>query len=227
MSMRSVPSAPAASAAGQPAAGQAATGQAATGQAGVRQAGADPAGALADDGVAAAFQAGRADALALAYQRYSPLVYTIALRSLGARAEAEDVTQQVFVSAWRSRGTFEQQRGGLGGWLVAITRNQVADALRQRQRENGALRTMAGPEAQPARVDPPDQVVNRIVLTDELARLGEPARRIMTLAFYADLTHEQIAGALRLPLGTVKSHIRRSLLRLRTRLEADGVSPGG
>ena len=128
------------------------------------------------------------------------------------------------MSAWRSRDSFDPDRGTLGGWLVTITRNKVADALRERQRDSRVLRQVAGGATVQAPEAPADQVVDRIVLADELAQLPESQRLVMVLSFYSDLTHEQISQVLGLPLGTVKSHIRRSLLRLRSRLEADGVA---
>jgi RNA polymerase sigma factor (sigma-70 family) len=177
-----------------------------------------------DGDVSTAFSQGRPDGLTLAYERFAPLVYTLALRSLGTGPDAEDVTQQVFVSAWRGRDTFEPGRGTLGGWLVAIARNKIADVLRERRRENRVFLQVAERAAMTALEVPSDRVVDRLVLADELAQLSEAQRLVMTLAFYSDLTHEQIARALQLPLGTVKSHIRRGLLRLRSRLEADGVT---
>ncbi len=177
-----------------------------------------------DGDVSDAFLQGHPDALALVYQRFGSLVYSIALRSLAARSDAEDVTQQVFVSAWRSRDSFDPERGTLGGWLVTIARNKVADALRQRQRESRVLLQVAGGATVQAPEAPADQMVDRIMLADELAQLPESQRLVMVLAFYSDLTHGQIAHVLGLPLGTVKSHIRRSLQRLRSRLEADGVA---
>jgi RNA polymerase sigma factor (sigma-70 family) len=179
-----------------------------------------------DEEVSAAFGEGRADGLRLAYERFGALVYTLALRGVGDVADAEDITQQVFVAAWRGRGGFDPARGTLGGWLVAITRNKIVDALRgrDRDRDQRMLLTMASSVTVAPAQAPADVLVDRVLLADELARLPDAQRLVMALAFYSDLTHEQIADTLRMPLGTVKSHIRRGLARLRSRLEADGAA---
>ncbi|MGI9004868.1 MAG: sigma-70 family RNA polymerase sigma factor [Streptosporangiaceae bacterium] len=178
-----------------------------------------------DADISAAFRKGLPDALSALYERYSALIYTMALRALENQAEAEDVTQQVFVAAWRARDSYDPGRGSLAGWLITIDRNKVTDVFRARQRESGALRKMAGQQGRAANLVVADQLVDRLVLADELARLGELQHKIIMMAFFDNLTHQQIAEALGLPLGTVKSHIRRSLIRLRSRLEVDGVAP--
>jgi RNA polymerase sigma factor (sigma-70 family) len=175
----------------------------------------------ADTEVGRLFAAGDERALAWAYERWAGLVHGIAVRSLGSSADAEDVTQQVFVAVWHSRADFDPGRGTLGAWLVAIARNKIADVRRARLRDQRVLAQVAGRAAVADAEIASDVVVDRVVLADELARLPDPARLVMTLAFGSDLTHEQVAATLQLPLGTVKSHIRRSLLRLRARLEAD------
>ncbi len=178
------------------------------------------------DDLAVRLRDGSREALAEAYREWSALVHTLALRSLGNHHDAEDVTQQVFVAAWRGRHTLRPERGSVAGWLVGITRHTVADhhAKRARQaRDAAAVAAHTGPEALAA--PPDDQLAARLVLHDELGRLGEPRGTVVRMAFLEDLTHEQIAERLDLPLGTVKSHVRRGLTRLRTRLEEVNRDP--
>ena len=125
-------------------------------------------GRAMDDDVSAAFIKGGADALPLAYKRFGPLIYTIALRSLGARQDAEDITQQVFVAGVAEPGLLlDPGPGTLAGWLVTIARNKINDALRERQRDVQALTRIAARAAVTSPAVPTDQEVDRIVLADE------------------------------------------------------------
>ncbi len=165
------------------------------------------------------FAAGDDRYLEAAYRRWSSLIYTVALRRLGDVGDAEEVTQQVFVGAWRGRHTFRPDEGSLVGWLVGIARHRIVDCQRRRGRE---LRLNHQIEGEADRVTPREPIaalVDQLVLSDEIARLPEPRRTILQLAFWEGWTHSQIADRLELPLGTVKSHARRSLLQLRSRLE--------
>jgi RNA polymerase sigma factor (sigma-70 family) len=176
--------------------------------------------------LAARLRDGEEDALAEAYDRWASLVHTLALRSLGSHHDAEDVTQQVFVSAWRSRHTLRPDRGTVPGWLVGITRHRIADLHTQRARAARDAEAVAA-EALPRQADPPpdERLATRLLLTDELDRLGDPRARVIRMAFVEDLTHDEIAGRLGLPLGTVKSHVRRGLIQLRSRMEEVGSEP--
>jgi RNA polymerase sigma-70 factor, ECF subfamily len=179
-----------------------------------------------DDELAERFRAGDEHALRLAYDRYGGAVLYLGVRLLGNRADAEDVTQTTFVAAWQGRGTFDPERGGMLGWLLGIARRKVVDRARSAARENRAADTVRALPEQAGPDESPDRVLDRLVLADELARLPDEQRRTLQLAFYDDLTHPQISAVTGLPLGTVKSHIRRGMASLRQRWEVDGATSG-
>ncbi|MEZ5218513.1 MAG: sigma-70 family RNA polymerase sigma factor [Ilumatobacteraceae bacterium] len=171
------------------------------------------------DDLAERFVAGDGDALRLVYERHGPLVHSFCRRTVGADAAA-DVTQEVFVAAWRARDRFDPHRGALGAWLMGIAKNKVFDVLRRRRVhvvDTDPVVATDGPiEAAP---DPVDGIGDRMVLAGALEHLAPRARQMLHLAFVEDLTHEQIAARTSVPLGTVKSDIRRALSRLRAQME--------
>ncbi|MEU1811504.1 sigma-70 family RNA polymerase sigma factor [Micromonospora sp. WMMD1076] len=179
-----------------------------------------------EDDLATRFRDGDEAALREAYDRYGRAVLHLATTTLVNRTDAEDVTQATFVAAWLGRETFDPAKGSLVGWLLGIGRRKVVDRIRAAARETRVVETVRQlPE--PVSTGPdPDTVVDRLVVADELARLPDEQRRMLELAFYDDLTHQQIAAVTGVPLGTVKSHIRRGMQSLKRRWEVDGAAPG-
>jgi RNA polymerase sigma-70 factor (ECF subfamily) len=164
--------------------------------------------------------AGDEACLAAAYRRWSPLVHTLARRSLGDAKEAEDVTQQVFIGVWRGRRGYRPELGTLTGWIVGITRREITDALLARTRRSDLVASAGARFALDGHSDDrSDAVLDRVVVGAELAKLPSAQQRVLRLTFYEDLSRRQIAERTGWPLGTVDSHARRGLYRLRRGLE--------
>lgn len=155
------------------------------------------------------------------YDRYGGLVRRVAVAALGDLADADDVTQSVFVDAWRARETFDADRGTLSGWLIGITRRRCIDRLRARERERRDISAVAALRPLPDETVDVDRIVDRLVVADEMSRLTEAQRAVLELAFFDDLTSTQISSLTGMPVGTVKSHLRRGLTQLRRRWEVN------
>lgn len=167
-----------------------------------------------------AFRSGSEAGLAAAYEAHAALVHTLCARA--HPAHAADLTQEVFLSAWRARERFDPNRGPLAAWLVGIAKHKIVDAYRKDGRQVPRSRDADGEQASriPDIHEPLDQLANRLLVTEALSTLPDRSRQAVELAFYEGFTHDEIAEQTGIPLGTVKSDIRRGLARLRRYLEA-------
>lgn len=168
------------------------------------------------DDVDAAFAGGDDDALRRAFDAHGSLVYSLCARAIGPE-RANDVTQEVFLSAWRARERFDPSKGNLAAWLTGITKNRIIDAIRAEKRHSDRRAPESSDEL-PTEGEA-EQLGDRMLVADALRQLDERPRTILTLHYFEDLTHPQIAERTNLPLGTVKSDIRRGLARIRQYME--------
>jgi RNA polymerase sigma-70 factor, ECF subfamily len=160
-----------------------------------------------------AIRSGDEQAVEQLYERYSPIVYSVALRVLGDAAAAEDVLQEVFLQLWRSPDAFDANRGSLPGWLAVITRNRAIDSLRKRKPETDISEIVVSIEPDLAGRTDWTRVLEKI--RGVLGAMAAPQRSALEMAFFDGLTHTEIAEKTGEPLGTIKTRIRAGLVTLR------------
>jgi RNA polymerase sigma-70 factor (ECF subfamily) len=173
----------------------------------------------------AAMARGDKAAMAALYDQLSGPLYSLACRMLGDAAEAQDLTQEIFLQLWRTAGTYEPGRGSVFSWAATLTRNRAIDRIRSRQRRSEILST-AAPDLQPAPAGSADSAATlwqreqTAAVRVALAELPSDQQQAIELAFFGGLTQQEIAEQLKEPLGTIKARIRRGLLKLKDRLPA-------
>lgn len=161
----------------------------------------------------------REDALARFYDETVSRVYGLALRITSRADAAEEVTADVYMQVWNQAQRFDQGRGSVLAWLLTICRSRAIDHLR---RADEAESWAEPPEAAGSAADDPQDLLLAMesgrAVTTALEALPPLQRQLLSLAFFRGLTHEEIAAHFRLPLGTVKTHIRKALAELRKSL---------
>lgn len=166
------------------------------------------------------------DAFSQLYDRFSSLVFTLAMRMLRARSDAEDLLQEVFVQVWRQAQSYSVQRGSPEAWIINIARSRAIDKIRSiRRMEKSFVLT-----DDPARAESSDNVESsaaeseaRMAMNSALANLPDTQRKVLELAYFDGLTQTEIANRLAEPLGTIKTRMRSGIQRLRDMLGTQAV----
>lgn len=169
----------------------------------------------------------REGALTEFYERYSGRVMALLVKMLRSRAIAEERLQDVFVELWRRAPQYDRSRASVSTWVITIARSRALDTLRAQSRRRAEAQIpsedaqLAAPDAE--RPDQKaDEAMRRQKLTAALATLTDAQREVLELSYFRGLSHGEIAEALELPLGTVKSRILGAMKALRKLL-----APGG
>jgi RNA polymerase sigma-70 factor, ECF subfamily len=176
-----------------------------------------------DEELMSELAAGRREALGPLHGRYASLVFGLAARSLD-RASAEEITQEVFLTVWQKAATFDPARGTFRAWVSQITQTRVVNELRRRGRRPRATSDSNGTgsenlaDSEPGPAEAVWREHRRAVVRAAVETLPPPQREALSLAFLEDLTNEQVAAFLNLPVGTAKSRIRAGLKSLRVKL---------
>jgi len=147
------------------------------------------------------------------YDRYSGVVYSVALRVLGDTGAAEDILQEILMQLWRNPEIYDASRGSLGAWLAVITRNRAIDALRKRRPETDISDVVVSVEPDLAGSADWSRALGKI--RGVLGTMPAAQRSALEMSFFEGLTHPEIAEKTGEPLGTVKTRIRSGLLTLR------------
>jgi RNA polymerase sigma-70 factor (ECF subfamily) len=184
---------------------------------------------LADEDLMSLIRRGRAEAFEALYARHGGAAYSLAYRMCGAQTAAEDVTQEAFLSLWRSAARYDRTRGGVRTWILGIVHNRAIDALRR----NGIHeRRRASDEGLEERFEADEHTEIDAARRDEarglrelLHELPSEQRQVIELAYYGGFTHTEIAAILGAPVGTVKGRMRLALAKLRTRMTTAEGSP--
>lgn len=173
-----------------------------------------------------AVAAGDRPAFATLYQRTSGKLFGLCMQMLRDRGDAEDALQEVYANVWRRARTFDSTRAAAMTWLITLTRNQCIDRLRRHRddRLNDATAArLVDPDPEPPVQSEASEQRRR--LEQCLGTLADQQRDAVRAAFYAGATYNQLAERVGVPLATMKSWIRRSLIRLRACLEQSEANP--
>lgn len=156
--------------------------------------------------------------LRILYDRYGGLVYTIALRVLERNDEAEDLTQEVFLTFWKDK-QFDPNRASLSTYLGVLTRSRALNRLEQRTSRQRTLSRLQQLEQNdrvaPTLLEQASLAEQHRLVRDALKQLSETQQQALTLNYFQGLSHSEISQRLQLPLGTVKTNVRQGLLKLR------------